>query len=440
MMFKVLIVDDEAIIRKGLKNIIDWRSLECEVGGEAGDGVEGLSYIKSVEPDIIITDINMPGLDGLKMIKETKELIPHCKIIILTGHRDFAYIQEAIKLGAFDYILKPSKIEDIMIIIRRAVEKLKHEKCKEEELAKLKKELQQKVPVLKQKLLYDIIFNINLKGEDVVKELLQYDIEISDFVVLVVETEGDETTNNCNKKNQIFRYEIANTLKEVFLDTFKIVHVPINKHQIVFIIQKEDSNDLISLVKKSSMELQELVNGCFNISITISISSIGNGPFELSEKTREALEALKYKTSLGANSIIIFSELENMYKNVSIIEKNKNEELDINEDKPKIISATLRRAVEYINNHYQELITLNDVAEYTYLSTYYLSRMFTKELNKNFVDYLNEIRIEKAKEYLKDSRYKTYEIAEMVGIKDPHYFSKLFKKYTGNTPSEYRIQ
>jgi YesN/AraC family two-component response regulator len=188
------------------------------------------------------------------------------------------------------------------------------------------------------------------------------------------------------------------------------------------------------------MELQELVNGCFNISITISISSIGNGPFELSEKTREALEALKYKTALGANSIIIFSELENMYKNVSIIEKNKNEVLDINEDKPKIISATLRRAVEYINNHYQELITLNDVAEYTYLSTYYLSRMFTKELNKNFVDYLNEIRIEKAKEYLKDSRYKTYEIAEMVGIKDPHYFSKLFKKYTGNTPSEYRIQ
>lgn len=98
----------------------------------------------------------------------------------------------------------------------------------------------------------------------------------------------------------------------------------------------------------------------------------------------------------------------------------------------------LKSAVEYLEAHYSEPITLNDVAEKLYVSTYYLSRMFKKELNKNFVDYLNEIRINRAKELLMDVRYKTYEIADAIGISDPHYFSKLFKKYVGITPTEYK--
>jgi two-component system response regulator YesN len=110
----------------------------------------------------------------------------------------------------------------------------------------------------------------------------------------------------------------------------------------------------------------------------------------------------------------------------------------INSYNRKTINSTLQKAIDYIRENYHESITLNDVAEHTYVSIYYLSRMFTKELGKNYVDFLNEVRIEKAKGYLRDSGYKTYEIAELVGIKDAHYFSKLFKKYTGVTPSEYK--
>lgn len=104
----------------------------------------------------------------------------------------------------------------------------------------------------------------------------------------------------------------------------------------------------------------------------------------------------------------------------------------------KNMKLLLKSAVEYLEKHYNEPITLNDVAEKLYISTYYLSRMFKKELNKNFVDYLNEIRINRAKELLLDVRYKTYEVADAIGISDPHYFSKLFKKYVGMTPTEYK--
>jgi len=91
-MYKVLIVDDEPIIRKGLRNIINWKNFGCEVVAEAGDGLDGLELIRKHKPDIIITDIKMPETDGLSMIKQMKEDVPDSKIIILTGHRDFDYV------------------------------------------------------------------------------------------------------------------------------------------------------------------------------------------------------------------------------------------------------------------------------------------------------------------------------------------------------------
>ena len=110
----------------------------------------------------------------------------------------------------------------------------------------------------------------------------------------------------------------------------------------------------------------------------------------------------------------------------------------INRYNKKNINQILQKAMDYICENYTVSITLNELAEHTYVSTYYLSRMFKKELGKNFVEYLNEVRIEKAKELLKDNKYKTYEVAELVGIQDPHYFSKIFKKYVNMTPTEYK--
>ncbi len=157
-MFNVLIVDDEPYIRKGLINIIDWKKLQCQICGEACDGVDGLEKIESLRPDIVFVDINMPEIDGLSMISKVKHLVPHTKFILLTGYRDFSYLQEAIKLGAFDYILKPSKIEEICEVVKRAVLELKYQSDEKEELNKIKESYENSKPILKQKLLYDIIF------------------------------------------------------------------------------------------------------------------------------------------------------------------------------------------------------------------------------------------------------------------------------------------
>ncbi|HNR05491.1 MAG TPA: response regulator, partial [Bacillota bacterium] len=316
-MYKVLIVDDESIIRKGLKNIIDWKSLDCEVCGEAGDGMEGIRMIRELRPHILITDINMPEIDGLSMIKETKQLLPGSKIIILTGYRDFEYIQEAIRLGAFDYLLKPSKIEDLTAIVQKAIAELQRSCKMEEELNNLKKHFKSKIPVLRQKLLYDIIFRINTKKDEILEELNLYGLTIDKFKIMAVETdeEGQENAKSQYEKH-LYQFGIINTFEEILGTSFKTADVPINSRTILFVIQpnEESEGDMFSSLYKDAVSLQELVRNCFSFTVTISISSEGNGALELADKAREALEALDYKFYMGKNTIILYEDLKSFYK------------------------------------------------------------------------------------------------------------------------------
>lgn len=534
-MFNVLIVDDEPYIRKGLINIIDWKKLQCQICGEACDGVDGLEKIESLKPDIVFVDINMPEIDGLSMISKIKHLVPHTKFILLTGYRDFSYLQEAIKLGAFDYILKPSKIEEICEVVKRAVLELKYQSDEKEELNKIKECYENSKPILKQKLLYDIIFNISTNDTENQQELTMYGIEIDEFVMMVVEID-EELEDYEPYQRQLYQFGLMNTIEEMFQGEFDVEKIAINSKELAFIIQTNNNSLSIENIHKKVSSIQQLVKNCFNFTITVAISKIGVGINALPEKMNECEEGLSYKFYLGENSIIIYEDLATFYKTkddsllevyknnlvkaiktgnnknvadvleqikVKIFEEKKfdpemiktfcwnviyainNIRLSIKaiEDKNKSIikdisslyrlveqskninelhnllvdasnnvvcrinrynkdniQSMLNKAIEYINDNYQRSITLNELAEYTYVSTYYISRIFKKEIGKNFVDYLNEIRINKAKVLLKNNTYKTYEVAELVGIQDPHYFSKLFKKYTNMTPTDYRVQ
>ncbi|TCL60391.1 helix-turn-helix protein [Kineothrix alysoides] len=112
-MYKVVIIDDEPIIVRGLKKAVKWENLDCLVVGTAGDGVEGLEVIRREKPDILISDISMPKMDGLSMIAALKSEFPDMEVTILTGFRDFDYAQEAIRLGVCRFLLKPSKMEEL---------------------------------------------------------------------------------------------------------------------------------------------------------------------------------------------------------------------------------------------------------------------------------------------------------------------------------------
>ncbi len=534
-MYKVVIIDDEPIIRKGIKNIINWKQLDCEVCAEASDGIEGVEIIGRHLPEIILTDIRMPGMDGLNMIKQIKGIVPNSKVIIITGYREFDYAHDAIKCGAFDFLLKPTKLENLTAVLGRAVEDLNEQKIRHLETDKFKLLFEQSVPLLKEKLLCDIVFEINNNENEILEKMKLFGMHIDNFVFLVIENEFGENLDKSQYDKHLYQFGIINSFEEILTDRYRVYVVMLNGNRVGFIIQTVSGSEinLAEVVEKSSY-LQEMINNAFGFTVTIAVSTVGSTVFELPEKLRECQYSLEYKGYLGNNSIIQYSDLNSFFKfdDYSLLERYKNQLLEgikagnegiakassqsisnfislnninvnylknfyystlsaindirisvlaadadkkreegkdiaslvklidknentgelnlllqevalkiaakVNSFNNKSIRVILRKAVDYINEHYAEPVTLNEVAEHTFVTTFYISRMFKKELGTSFVDYLNDIRIEKAKELLKDVKYKSYEVASLVGIQDPHYFSRLFKKHSGISPSEYR--
>lgn len=142
-MVKVMVIDDEEIIREGLKVTVDWESMDCMIAGEAEDGDSGFKAALEIKPDLIFTDIRMPGMDGLQMISRLRDAKITCKVIILTGYRDFEYAQEAVTQGAYRFLLKPVKTEDLKLAISDAVKEIKAARAKDEKYSHLEKRVRE---------------------------------------------------------------------------------------------------------------------------------------------------------------------------------------------------------------------------------------------------------------------------------------------------------
>lgn len=140
-MYKILLIDDETIIIEGLKKLVAWEEIECKVVGIAEDGQEGLDLVRRLKPDIVISDIQMPKLSGLEMIKKIKEKKQDVKFIILSGYREFEYAREAISLGVIHFLLKPTNLEDIKNAVLEAINILDDERTKVKNIENLRKKL-----------------------------------------------------------------------------------------------------------------------------------------------------------------------------------------------------------------------------------------------------------------------------------------------------------
>ena len=288
-MFRVMIIDDEPIIRKGIRSIINWKQYDCEVCAEASDGEEGKSLIEALRPDILLTDIRMPGTDGLAMIRAVKDLVPDCKIIILTGYRDFDYVQEAIKLGVFDFVLKPSKIEELTAVLSRAISELKCLAKRTEELDKLKMLFEQNIPVLKEKLLYDILYGINPDGESVLAQADLLGIRIERFILAVAEIDNDDEDKRFNQYDyHLYQFGLINTFRDVFSEAFELISIGLNGGGAAFVLQcTASSQEYMGIVNEKCGYLQEMITNCFGFTVTIAVSSEGFGVMQLGEKMKE---------------------------------------------------------------------------------------------------------------------------------------------------------
>lgn len=536
-MFKVMVIDDEPIIRTGLRHVVDWESLGFQIVAEAKNGIEALNKLENEAIDLIITDIKMPQMDGIELLKALREKDNPVKVILLSGYAEFAYAQKGLSLGAMDYLLKPMDPVNIEEVLKKVHKRLTDEKKKEEHTQYLNEKLELTRSFLREKVISDIIHGKNL--DKLYTLIEEYDIPLTNhFVqVAIIELDDFEEQGEDWLLNGMYE-EIADKVQTIIKQELeKENHITSiismgGLGSINIIIQAKDISDkeqLDAIISKVLDKVLHKINNDLSLRITIGIGKV----YEKVELTYlsyfNAKESLKHKYVLGGNKIIHILQLDSHEQNKFIypleeekilisyilfgdsksakfleelldqIIKNNNYDLykislcftqlatniyqavqdkyryikeiynltevkdlgflkykDIEEIKVHFInnvtelihviqkyglnsnSTIVNMACEYVLEHIDEKITLASISEYLHISKNYFCSLFKQETGENFLDYLTKAKMDRAKVLLKEDNYKIYEISDLLGYKEKGYFSKLFKKYTGFTPAEYK--
>lgn len=217
-MYKVILVEDEEPVREAIRDIIDWNSLGLSLVGEARDGREALEIISKVEPDIILTDIYMPFVDGLELIEKAKGIVPTAKFIIITGYEKFEYARRAIKLNVSNYILKPITSSELTDILRKAKEELDSEIAQRKNVENLKSQLEENMEALRERFLMNLILR-KMSQQEIIKNMEKYNLDLrgESYIAAVLTIDEPEEVNIVfgEENQQLCDFAILNIGKEI---------------------------------------------------------------------------------------------------------------------------------------------------------------------------------------------------------------------------------
>lgn len=536
-MFRLLVVEDEEMIKNKILNNINWKENGFDKVFSASDGVEAIKIIKRDYVDIVITDIQMPKMGGIELIREIKGINKNIKTIIISAYAEFEYAKESVKLNVKDYILKPFKSRDLLEIVKRLMEEIIRERSERIEVENLRRQLRENKKALQDKLFNDLISNsfignidndLNYLELSGIKEIEYFIavVNINNFIELIRENDeeqkyiynltlynwtgkflsGYDTAREISGKmsHYIINYKI-DQVAIVFYDTAEAV-TPVLEEMIsnarkelgfsltigignrcqsltdMYISYKEacsaaklscihgkgivySFNDMNFGNKVYSKQLHILSDTKLYDNIKIGafeeikrdivdiITQIKGSKLELDAVniiiSNIMLLSCKTVNELGYNVFDIMGGDFNMYFDVREI--NDLTQLEewflnffykvnefINMKRNNRNESLIAKIKEYVDSKYDENITLTSISKSFVISPGYLSVLFYDYIGQNFIDYLSNLRIQKAKKLLKNSNLLIYEIAEKVGYRDAYYFSTAFKKIVGINPTEYR--
>lgn len=429
-MFSILIVDDEAEIREGLASL-DWQSIGYEIAGIGAHGLEALAFMEERPVDVMLIDIRMPFMDGIQLLEAVKEKYPFVKVIILSGYDDFDYAKKALRLGATDYLLKPTVIEDLFGIFKELHQKMINEKQIEYRHAILERKEMLLSRMLRKKFLKELLTG-KVSQEDIEQSAAEAEFILSqesDYQVSILSLDRlrNGVSGASKKEFQLIVFSLDNMLTELWeAKDLGYHYVDPETARCYFIRRGSDSQTEMLQVKKQLGTCMGLWQSTFTISIGVSVTNIAQVQFSC----RSAELALASSTAGNQLCIGEFVDVENRTGTAEPVVQDS--------PAPKGTHYIIEEARKYIRQNYSKNVTLKKVAEQVHVTPNYLSALF-KESGENFIQYLTALRIEQAKTLLKDPKNKIYEIVEMVGYLDPAYFSATFKKYVGKTPLEYRL-
>ncbi len=504
-MIKVLVVEDMDITREDILGLIDWEQHGFELLPSARNGRIGLEHALRYRPDIVLTDIKMPVMTGLDMMKEIREKIPGTKFILLTAYEEFEYAKRALEMGTQAFLLKYEIDSEILLReLNKCVESIRKERRVEDMTTRARldrlltkggygvQEIQSAAtaardsffPWIGGSILLDIwcFKRRNDIGEDNLQDALREELRQYRFVCLkvkereyVIFVEAPDSHSQMEKKRYLREFILS--VQGVFsslLDTQTAVAIGGEvKGSRDIPAAKKAGEELLQyrIFRKGGCILEEKPEECLEEQkeqIARSVDAIGaDVGREDYANARARIETLYIRDIAQAGSIDLlkrmtvklsyyfrqkgyevrlpeFDEwLDRVSFNMLIESVDHTAErfgylLDIlREHTDRRYSRKVREAMAYIREHYTEDVGLNETAASLDVSPIYLSHLFKKEAEITFSAYITRLRIEKAKELLRQGDRKIYEISELVGYQTVQYFTKVFKKETGKTPGEF---
>lgn len=434
-MMKLLLADDEKYDRETLKYIIkDKFSEELEIY-EAKNGREAIEISESIKPDIIIIDIKMPGIDGIQALKEITASLPNLYSIILTAYDYFDFALEAVKINVKEYLLKPFAKEEIVEKISLGVKWVKREQDKRKSEIEDKEKIYTLLPVLENQL-SDLIINDKIKGVDysMYLQCLNMNFKNSYAMVISLKNKYEYGDINSAEKDKI-KMKIGEYIKEYVNRRYKCIGNYVFYEELTYFIQidNEDSKDFKNLEINLAFNLRREIKKRFNISIRAGLGKIVNSVEEMIESYRQAMKSLVYNSD--SINIIHIDDVDDKLISDMFNEIKTNRSKNLNN---KVKTKLFENVKSFIKENIETELELERVANNFGLSVYYFSRTFKEVTGINFSEYVNKCRIDIAKELLSDGELSIKEVCYKVGYNDPNYFSKVFKKYEGISPVNFK--
>lgn len=359
-MYKMLIADDDYITLEGLRDLIDWSAMGIAIAGEAEDGKQALDAAMAIRPDILLTDVVMPIMNGIELVECIRQELPDLMVVMISGHQDVGYLKSAMKLDAVDYILKPFNLMELQVVMQKVIRKL--------ESQYRGRRLQREVEYFGS--------SIPVVASPDVREMLEQIVAVfGSGQLLALEAAVRSFFQTIREKKMTSILFLTAICAELLTKTARNVSA-----------------------KKALEGMEELAKSYQHVEIS-------RDSFQLEELVLRKLLEMEsiLQASRGGKTKRLVKEVESL-----------------------------------IQQKYNQALTIQQIANEVYVSPSYLQSLFKKETGQTMNDYMTFVRIEKAKELLKDPAVKVYEVAYQVGYQDTHYFSKIFKKLVGLNPLDYR--
>lgn len=522
-MISVFLVEDEIVAREGLRNSIQWDQTPYTLAGEAADGEIALSVMTEIKPDILITDIKMPFMDGLTLSRMIKKIQPWVKIVIISGHDEFQYAREAISIGVDEFLLKPVSSEALLATLDKVAGVINEDKHRLENLEYLRLQAQSSADLVRERWLSDLVTGF-VSTNEALEKAGEHGIDLiaQQYLVAIIQvTLSDDSRGGIGNVKAIILSQLENHPDVICFSQ--------SPDRAVLLLKGRGQEPLDDTVYTLGQAVKHHVERNSNALVSVGIGSCVDRIGGIASSWSDADEALRQTVKTGRHFIVGFngtdqtdgsspitldggtigdrlkyvrkSDIESIVSHyLKMVGEDSNqiailgnyllmdiivtsskliEDLggEVNEVIPfvlqraKIIeilssrekfstgirsilegvidfreslvigrySDMIRKAEYYIcENFSRQDLSLHLVAEYVNLSPNHFSTVFSQERGENFIEYLTRVRIDRAKHLLLTTSRKCADISNEAGFGDPHYFSFIFKKNSGVSPTQFR--